>query len=201
MADERERRLNILHVMRAPVGGLFRHVVDLARGQTARGHRVGLIADPSTGGAQAEATLSALASELALGVTPRADEPRSRRRAICRRPARRAARRRRRRRCHAWPWRQGRRLRAARLIASRTAREDDPRLHAHGGSLHYRWGSPDGLCLSRRRTCAHEPHRSVPVRERLRPRRVHAPRSASRKRARAGRAQWCHRRTNSSRSW
>ena len=47
--------LNILHVLRAPVGGLFRHVVDLARGQAERGHRVGLIADSSSGGAQAEA--------------------------------------------------------------------------------------------------------------------------------------------------
>ena len=40
--------LNILHVLRAPVGGLFRHVVDLARGQAERGHRVGLIADSMT---------------------------------------------------------------------------------------------------------------------------------------------------------
>jgi hypothetical protein len=50
--------LKILHVLRAPVGGLFRHVVDLARGQTARGHRVGLIADATTGGARAEAMLA-----------------------------------------------------------------------------------------------------------------------------------------------
>jgi hypothetical protein len=42
--------LNILHVLRAPVGGLFRHVVDLARGQAACGHRIGLVADASTGG-------------------------------------------------------------------------------------------------------------------------------------------------------
>ena len=42
--------LNILHVFRAPVGGLFRHVLDLTREQTARGHRVGLIADSNTGG-------------------------------------------------------------------------------------------------------------------------------------------------------
>src|SRR5262249_55581234 len=63
------RRLSILHVLRAPVGGLFRHVVDLARGQIARGHRVGLIADASTGGAQAEATLTALAPQLALGLS------------------------------------------------------------------------------------------------------------------------------------
>ena len=37
--------LNILHVLRAPVGGLFRHVCDLARGQAARGHQVGVVAD------------------------------------------------------------------------------------------------------------------------------------------------------------
>ena len=68
MTDARSR-LNILHVMRAPVGGLFRHVVDLARGQIASGHRVGLVADASTGGAQAEATLADLAPELALGLS------------------------------------------------------------------------------------------------------------------------------------
>lgn len=61
--------LNILHVFRAPVGGLFRHVVDLARGQTARGHNVGLIADSTTGGARADEVLAALGHELALGVS------------------------------------------------------------------------------------------------------------------------------------
>src|SRR5262244_151277 len=61
--------LNILHVLRAPVGGLFRHVLDLARGQIARGHRVGLIADASTGGTQAEAKLAELAPALALGLS------------------------------------------------------------------------------------------------------------------------------------
>ena len=61
--------MNILHVFRAPVGGLFRHVVDLARGQIARGHRVGLIADSRTGGERAEETLAALAPQLALGLT------------------------------------------------------------------------------------------------------------------------------------
>ena len=61
--------LNILHVFRAPVGGLFRHVVDLAREQAARGHRVGLIADSSTGGARADETFEALAPSLALGLT------------------------------------------------------------------------------------------------------------------------------------
>src|SRR5262245_17669029 len=61
--------LNILHVLRAPVGGLFRYVVDLALGQAARGHRVGLIADSTTGGVQAEGKLAELAPRLALGVT------------------------------------------------------------------------------------------------------------------------------------
>lgn len=35
----------IVHVMRAPVGGLFRHVLDLAREQAKAGHAVGIIAD------------------------------------------------------------------------------------------------------------------------------------------------------------
>ena len=61
--------LNILHVLRAPVGGLFRHVADLARGQAARGHRVGMIADATTGGARGEAMLAELKAELALGLT------------------------------------------------------------------------------------------------------------------------------------
>ncbi len=62
--------LNILHVLRAPVGGLFRHVVDLARGQAVRGHRVGLVvADASTGGEQAQRKLADLAPKLAFGVS------------------------------------------------------------------------------------------------------------------------------------
>jgi glycosyltransferase involved in cell wall biosynthesis len=63
------RALAILHVMRAPVGGLFRHVCDLARGQSARGHLVGILADATTGGERAAAVLADLGRELALGVT------------------------------------------------------------------------------------------------------------------------------------
>jgi glycosyltransferase involved in cell wall biosynthesis len=63
------RPLAILHVFRAPVGGLFRHVVDLVRGQVAAGHRVGIVADASTGGSRAEPTLAELAPLLALGMT------------------------------------------------------------------------------------------------------------------------------------
>lgn len=60
--------LQILHVLRAPVGGLFRHVLDVAQGQAERGHRVGLIVDSLTGGPRAAALLAPLAPRLALGV-------------------------------------------------------------------------------------------------------------------------------------
>jgi glycosyltransferase involved in cell wall biosynthesis len=60
--------LKIVHVLRAPLGGLFRHVIDVARGQVERGHRVGLIVDSTTGGANADAVLAELAPRLALGV-------------------------------------------------------------------------------------------------------------------------------------
>ena len=57
-----------LHILRAPLGGLFRHVLDIAHGQTERGHRVGLIVDSTTGGARADAVLAELAPRLALGI-------------------------------------------------------------------------------------------------------------------------------------
>ncbi|HUO54098.1 MAG TPA: glycosyltransferase family 4 protein [Rhodoblastus sp.] len=63
-----EPSLRILHVLRAPVGGLFRHVLDLATEQAARGHEVGLIADSSTGGESAARQIAALAPQLKLGV-------------------------------------------------------------------------------------------------------------------------------------
>lgn len=59
----------ILHVFRAPVGGLFRHVVDLARLQAAAGHAVGIVCDATTGSERAVQALSDLAPCLALGVT------------------------------------------------------------------------------------------------------------------------------------
>jgi glycosyltransferase involved in cell wall biosynthesis len=61
--------MKILHVLRAPVGGLFRHVVDLAHGQIERGHEVGMIADSCTASGLSEATLAALAPKLALGLS------------------------------------------------------------------------------------------------------------------------------------
>ena len=41
------RNLRIIHCLRAPVGGLFRHVVDLALEQSYLGHEVGVLYDPS----------------------------------------------------------------------------------------------------------------------------------------------------------
>ena len=52
-ADQTPAPLKILHVLRSPVGGLFRHVLDLSRAQAARGHPVGIVADASTGGDRA----------------------------------------------------------------------------------------------------------------------------------------------------
>jgi len=134
------RPLNILHVMRAPVGGLFRHVADLARGQAARGHRVGIVADATTGGDQAEAVLADLSTVLALGITR---VPMSR---------------------HIGP----RDLAAVAHVSARVAAAAVDVLHGHGakggayarlahrrggirvytphgGSLHYSWASPSGF--------------------------------------------------------
>jgi len=132
--------LKILHVLRAPVGGLFRHVVDLARGQAARGHHVGIIADATTGGARGEIMLAELKGELALGLT---------RVAMSRHIGFGD-------------------LTAAALVSRRAAELEIDVLHGHGakggayarlararlpirvytphgGSLHYRWNSPTGL--------------------------------------------------------
>ena len=61
--------MKVLHVLRAPVGGLFRHVVDLAHGQVERGHEVGVIADSSTANALSEEKLAALEPKLSLGLS------------------------------------------------------------------------------------------------------------------------------------
>jgi glycosyltransferase involved in cell wall biosynthesis len=145
MTDAGEGLLNILHVLRAPVGGLFRHVTDLARGQAARGHRVGLIADRSTGGTQAEAMLSVLASRLAHGVTR---VPMSRHvgasdflavRHVSQRAQAIAADV-----IHGHGAKGGAYARLASLPSPadrKTIRVYTP----HGGSLHFGWGSPTGL--------------------------------------------------------
>jgi glycosyltransferase involved in cell wall biosynthesis len=63
-----DQPLRILHAVRAPVGGIFRHIMDLANGQADRGHHIGIIADSLTGGERAEAALAEIAPRLKLGV-------------------------------------------------------------------------------------------------------------------------------------
>jgi glycosyltransferase involved in cell wall biosynthesis len=139
MSNATPSALNILHVLRAPIGGLFRHVVDLARGQAARGHRVGLIADRTTGGPQAEAALASLAPELALGLTRVAMSRQigfrdvSATRHVAQRAAGVAADV-----VHGHGAKGGA---YARLAGThRAIRVYTP----HGGSLHYRWSTPLG---------------------------------------------------------
>jgi glycosyltransferase involved in cell wall biosynthesis len=63
------RKLRILHVFRAPLGGLFRHVIDLANEQVARGHDVGLFFDSASRGDHVERALSRISGPLNLGVS------------------------------------------------------------------------------------------------------------------------------------
>lgn len=62
-----EQPLRILHAVRAPVGGIFRHIIDLANGQAERGHHVGILTDSLTGGERAAAALEKIAPRLKLG--------------------------------------------------------------------------------------------------------------------------------------
>src|SRR5579872_3173452 len=68
MSEPSDRPLRILHAVRAPVGGIFRHILDLAHGQVERGHDVGIIADSLTGGERAEVAFTEIAPRLTLGV-------------------------------------------------------------------------------------------------------------------------------------
>ena len=68
MAPQPDQSLRILHAIRPPVGGIFRHVLDLAHGQADRGHHVGILADSLTGGERADQALAELSPRLKLGV-------------------------------------------------------------------------------------------------------------------------------------
>ncbi len=62
-------QLNIVHVVRAPIGGIFRHIVDFAGAQTKAGHEVGIVCDSSTGGRFEDDIIAKAAKTLALGAT------------------------------------------------------------------------------------------------------------------------------------
>ncbi len=68
MSETPDSSLRILHAVRAPVGGIFRHILDLAVGQAERGHSVGILADSLTGGGRADAALKEISPKLKLGV-------------------------------------------------------------------------------------------------------------------------------------
>jgi glycosyltransferase involved in cell wall biosynthesis len=61
------RALAIVHCLRAPLGGLFRHVCDLASASIDRGHRVGIVCD-SASTSDADDMLEELRPRCALGL-------------------------------------------------------------------------------------------------------------------------------------
>ena len=61
--------IRVMHVLRAPLGGLFRHVLDLSHEQARRGHEVGLIVDSTAGGEVADRLLADLSPKLSLGLS------------------------------------------------------------------------------------------------------------------------------------
>ncbi|WP_246479340.1 glycosyltransferase family 4 protein [Kaustia mangrovi] len=60
--------IRAVHILRAPVGGLFRHVCDLARAQAERGIEVGIICAPPGDNAASAETLETIEHVCALGV-------------------------------------------------------------------------------------------------------------------------------------
>jgi glycosyltransferase involved in cell wall biosynthesis len=63
------RPLRIIHCFRSPVGGIFRHVRDLAEQHSRAGHQVGIVCDSTTGGAHEDALFDDIRPFLALGLT------------------------------------------------------------------------------------------------------------------------------------
>ncbi|MFN7126145.1 MAG: glycosyltransferase family 4 protein [Allorhizobium sp.] len=61
--------LRIVHCFRSPIGGIFRHVRDLAELHSAAGHQVGILCDSSTGGAHEDRLFDQIMPFLSLGVT------------------------------------------------------------------------------------------------------------------------------------
>ena len=64
-----EPPLRILHCFRSPVGGIFRHVRDLAIEQSRAGHHVGILCDSSTGGEHEDRLFASILPHLSLGLS------------------------------------------------------------------------------------------------------------------------------------
>jgi len=63
-----DSNLKILQILRAPVGGLWRHVADLTGTLAERGHQVGLVIDSTISDVQTDQRLKKLEKHLALGL-------------------------------------------------------------------------------------------------------------------------------------
>ena len=142
-------RLRIIHCFRAPVGGLFRHVLDLSGEQAARGHDVGYVIDSTVADALTEGRLAKATGHLKLGITRiamgRLPGPRD---LATSRAVRDAARELRVDVLHGHGAKGG----AYARLAGRDLRLDGRNVATfytpHGGSLHYPLVSPQGLAYT-----------------------------------------------------
>ncbi len=64
----KQQSLRIIHCFRSPVGGVFRHIRDLAAMQNAAGHQVGVICEACEDGALEQQQFAAMRPDLALGL-------------------------------------------------------------------------------------------------------------------------------------
>ena len=182
-------RLRIIHCFRAPVGGLFRHVLDLSGEQAARGHDVGYIIDSTVADPLTEGRLAQAAEHLRLGITrlPMGRLPGPRDLATSR-AVRDAARNLRADVLHGHGAKGG----AYARLAARDLRADGRNVATfytpHGGSLHYPLASPQGLIYTAIETVPCPLYRRPDLRERLHPPRLRQPRRC-RPRGRARRPQ------------
>ena len=60
--------LRIVHCFRSPVGGIFRHVRDLAEQHSRAGHQVGILCDSTTGSEHEDRLFEQIMPYLALGL-------------------------------------------------------------------------------------------------------------------------------------
>ncbi len=142
-------RLRIIHCFRAPVGGLFRHVLDLSAEQSARGHDVGYIIDSTVADPLTEDRLATAAQHLTLGITriPMGRLPGPRDLATSR-SVRDVARVLRAHVLHGHGAKGG----AYARLAARSLRLEGRNVASfytpHGGSLHYPLRSPQGMLFT-----------------------------------------------------
>ena len=140
------KRFRILHCLRAPVGGLFRHVLDLSAEQSARGHDVGLIIDANTADRLTDQRLVRVAPRLSLGVAriPMSRLPGIGDAAVIR-AVHQIARRQDAQVLHGHGAKGGAYARLASRALKREGRQTVSMYTPHGGSLHYPPTSAPGV--------------------------------------------------------